>query len=83
MQAPLNDAGAKEIAHRSRGTPRIALRLLRRVRDIASVEGSAIIDAAIADRALQKLEVDRRGLDSADRRYLCLSRSITTVAPLA
>ncbi len=70
LSAPLNHDGAREIAHRARGTPRIALRLLRRVRDIASVEGAATIDAAVADRALGKLEVDGNGLDSGDRRYL-------------
>lgn len=62
--------GANEIARRSRGTPRIAGRLLRRVRDFASVAGSAAIDRAIADRALGALEVDAAGLDAMDRRYL-------------
>ena len=64
--------GAREIAHRSRGTPRIAGRLLRRVRDFASVSGKGTIDAAIADAALQRLEVDARGLDQMDRRYLSM-----------
>lgn len=62
--------GANEIAKRSRGTPRIAGRLLRRVRDFASVAGSAAVDRAIADRALGALEVDAAGLDAMDRRYL-------------
>lgn len=66
--------GAEEIARRSRGTPRVAGRLLRRVRDIASVDGEPIITAAIADAALQRLEVDRRGLDAMDKKYLgCLA----------
>ncbi|MFO1090426.1 MAG: Holliday junction branch migration DNA helicase RuvB [Hyphomicrobiales bacterium] len=62
--------GALEIARRARGTPRIAGRLLRRVRDFASVAGSATIDRAIADQALSRLEVDSRGLDALDHRYL-------------
>ena len=62
--------GASEIARRSRGTPRIAGRLLRRVRDIASVEKSGPVDRDVADAALLRLEVDRRGLDAIDRRYL-------------
>jgi holliday junction DNA helicase RuvB len=66
--------GANEIARRARGTPRIAGRLLRRVRDFASVDGATAIDRAVADRALIALEVDAAGLDAMDRRYL------TTVA---
>jgi Holliday junction DNA helicase RuvB len=62
--------GAAEIARRSRGTPRVAGRLLRRVRDFAAVAGAARVDAEAADRALTRLEVDRRGLDAMDRRYL-------------
>ncbi len=62
--------GAAEIAKRSRGTPRVAGRLLRRVRDFAAVAGTALVDAAAADRALNRLEVDWRGLDAMDRRYL-------------
>jgi holliday junction DNA helicase RuvB len=62
--------GAAEIAKRSRGTPRVAGRLLRRVRDFAAVAGTARVDAGAADRALTRLEVDRRGLDAIDRRYL-------------
>ncbi|MFT8353459.1 MAG: Holliday junction branch migration DNA helicase RuvB [Gluconobacter japonicus] len=66
----LNDDGAEEIARRSRGTPRIAGRLLRRVRDFALVAKKPIIDRATADAALSRLEVDERGLDAMDRRYL-------------
>jgi holliday junction DNA helicase RuvB len=62
--------GAVEIARRSRGTPRIAGRLLRRVRDFAMVEGARIIDQRVADRALKNLQVDNRGLDGLDHRYL-------------
>ena len=62
--------GAHEIARRARGTPRIAGRLLRRVRDFASVAGAPIIDSVLADKALNALEVDNEGLDALDRRYL-------------
>ncbi|TNE58762.1 MAG: Holliday junction branch migration DNA helicase RuvB [Alphaproteobacteria bacterium] len=62
--------GAREIACRSRGTPRIAGRLLRRVRDFAAVQGAGAIDAKVADAALSRLEVDARGLDALDHRYL-------------
>jgi Holliday junction DNA helicase RuvB len=62
--------GAAEIAKRARGTPRVAGRLLRRVRDFAAVAGRARVDAVAADAALNRLEVDRRGLDAMDRRYL-------------
>jgi Holliday junction DNA helicase RuvB len=62
--------GANEIARRSRGTPRIAGRLLRRVRDFAYVDDARSIDRAIADKALKALEVDAAGLDAMDRRYL-------------
>jgi Holliday junction DNA helicase RuvB len=62
--------GANEIARRARGTPRIAGRLLRRVRDFALVAGASAIDRAAADRALRELEVDAAGLDAMDRRYL-------------
>ncbi len=62
--------GANEIARRARGTPRIAGRLLRRVRDFAHVDGDKAIDRKIADRALGELEVDSSGLDAMDRRYL-------------
>lgn len=70
----MSPEGAAEIACRSRGTPRVAGRLLRRVRDFASVEGSELVDAKVADRALGQLEVDSRGLDALDHRYLrCIS----------
>jgi Holliday junction DNA helicase RuvB len=62
--------GANEIARRSRGTPRIAGRLLRRVRDFAHAAGTDKIDRTLADRALLQLEVDAAGLDAMDRRYL-------------
>src|SRR5213080_1584357 len=64
--------GANEIARRARGTPRIAGRLLRRVRDFALVAGATSIDRAAADRALTELEVDAAGLDAMDRRYLTM-----------
>jgi len=64
--------GANEIARRARGTPRVAGRLLRRVRDFALVGGASAIDRATADRALRALEVDAAGLDAMDRRYLSL-----------
>jgi Holliday junction DNA helicase RuvB len=66
----LTPDGAAEIARRSRGTPRIAGRLLRRVRDFAAVGGSARVDRPVADAALTRLEVDALGLDAMDRRYL-------------
>ena len=67
---PLDDDGATEIARRSRGTPRIAGRLLRRVRDFAHAGGDDTVNRAIADAALTRLEVDAMGLDALDRRYL-------------
>ena len=66
----LTPEGAHEIAKRARGTPRVAGRLLRRVRDFASVAGASAVDAKIADGALSQLEVDVRGLDALDHRYL-------------
>jgi holliday junction DNA helicase RuvB len=68
----LTEDGAREIAMRSRGTPRIAGRLLKRVRDFAAVAGRVEIDQIAADAALARLEVDKRGLDAFDRRYLAL-----------
>lgn len=70
LGAQMSPDGAREIAKRSRGTPRIAGRLLRRVRDFASVEGAVVINAEVADRALRMLEVDGEGLDALDHRYL-------------
>ena len=66
----IDDGGAHEIARRSRGTPRIANRLLRRVRDFASVEGDGTIDGGVASGALDRLAVDHAGLDALDRGYL-------------
>jgi Holliday junction DNA helicase RuvB len=66
----MTEDGALEVARRARGTPRIAGRLLRRVRDFAAVAGREIIDKVAADGALTRLEVDRTGLDAMDRRYL-------------
>jgi Holliday junction DNA helicase RuvB len=68
----LSEDGAREIASRARGTPRIAGRLLKRVRDFASVSGHAKVDAKTADAALTRLEVDHKGLDAFDKRYLRL-----------
>ena len=70
LQAPIDEAGAREIARRSRGTPRIANRLLRRVRDYAEVKAQGHISAPIADAALTMLDVDPIGLDTMDRRLL-------------
>ncbi len=68
--------GATEIASRARGTPRVAGRLLRRVRDFAAVAGVAPVDAATADAALKRLEVDSSGLDAMDRSYLrCIAEN--------
>ncbi len=72
LRIPAEAEGAREIARRSRGTPRIAGRLLRRVVDFALVEGDGRITKALADDALTRLGVDRLGLDGADRRYLRL-----------
>jgi len=70
LNLPVTEDGAREIAKRSRGTPRIAGRLLRRVRDFASVDGAARVDAQAADKALRMLDVDHAGLDVLDHRYL-------------
>src|SRR5712691_3546528 len=70
LQVQVDDAGAHEIARRARGTPRIANRLLRRVRDFAEVEGDGRVTQKVADRALQRLEVDAAGLDPMDRKIL-------------
>jgi Holliday junction DNA helicase RuvB len=76
LGARMASDGAREIARRSRGTPRIAGRLLRRVRDFAAVDGVDVIDAAAADRALRMLEVDNEGLDALDHRYLnCIAKN--------
>ena len=70
LEVPIEQDGALEIARRSRGTPRIANRLLRRVRDFAQVTAGGVITRDVADRALQALEIDRLGLDNIDRRML-------------
>ena len=70
MGTPMASDGAMEVARRSRGTPRIAGRLLRRVADFALYEGATSIDRKLADKALLRLDVDARGLDQLDRRYL-------------
>jgi Holliday junction DNA helicase RuvB len=70
LEVPIDAAGAMEIARRSRGTPRIANRLLRRVRDYAQVKGDGSIGAALADRALAMLDVDPQGFDVMDRKLL-------------
>lgn len=70
MKTELADDGASEIARRARGTPRIAIRLLKRVRDFAHADGDKRISQKLAAQALSRLEVDNSGLDSSDRRYL-------------
>ncbi|PVE59017.1 Holliday junction branch migration DNA helicase RuvB [Arthrobacter sp. TPD3018] len=74
--------GAAEIARRARGTPRIAGRLLRRVRDFANVAGTPTVDRMAADRALNRLEVDALGLDAMDRRYLHMIADIYRGGPV-
>lgn len=76
LDMPLTTDGALEIARRARGTPRVAGRLLRRVRDFAAVDGAQEVDAEAADQALNRLDVDGRGLDAMDRRYLgCIAEN--------
>jgi Holliday junction DNA helicase RuvB len=76
LKVAMSPDGASEIARRSRGTPRIAGRLLRRVRDFAAFEKASVITAEVADRALRQLEVDSEGLDALDHRYLsCIARN--------
>jgi len=70
LDVNLDEGGAYEIANRSRGTPRVAGRLLRRVRDILSVSSLKVINNKFADRALSQLDVDKSGLDAVDRKYL-------------
>lgn len=73
---PISEDGALEIAKRSRGTPRVAGRLLRRVRDFGAVSGGIEIDNTLADTALKRLDVDNFGLDMFDRRYLsCIAKN--------
>ena len=71
LEVPIEPQGAMEIASRSRGTPRIANRMLRRVRDFAQVRGDGVITKDIADLALTALEIDYLGLDAVDRRMMC------------
>ena len=78
----LTPDGAAEIAGRARGTPRIAGRLLRRVRDFATAAGTASVDRIAADRALNRLEVDNLGLDAMDRRYLMMIADIYRGGPV-
>jgi Holliday junction DNA helicase RuvB len=78
----LTEDGAREVARRSRGTPRISGRLLRRVRDFAQAAGAAEIDAEAADRALTRMEVDHLGLDAMDRRYLRMIADIYRGGPV-
>ena len=70
LRVPIEPSGAMEIARRSRGTPRIANRMLRRVRDFAQVKADGVITDAVADQALRALEIDELGLDPVDRRML-------------
>jgi Holliday junction DNA helicase RuvB len=78
----LTEDGAHEIARRSRGTPRIAGRLLRRVRDFAQSGGAAEVDARVADGALTRMEVDQLGLDAMDRRYLNMIADVYKGGPV-
>jgi len=76
LNIEISETGALEIAKRSRGTPRIAGRLLRRVRDFGAVSDNNIIDSKISDMALRRLDVDNYGLDNFDRRYLmCIAKN--------
>jgi Holliday junction DNA helicase RuvB len=74
--------GATEVARRARGTPRVAGRLLRRVRDFAQSAGDAEVDARVADAALTRMEVDHLGLDAMDRRYLMMIADIYRGGPV-
>jgi len=78
----IDAGGAQEIARRARGTPRVAGRLLRRVRDFAHVAGDGMVTARIADEALTRLEVDSLGLDAMDRRYLHMIADIYKGGPV-
>jgi len=82
LNLPIAPDGAQEIARRARGTPRVAGRLLRRVRDFASVAGAASVDAKMADEALTRLEIDALGLDAMDRRYLIMIADIYKGGPV-
>jgi len=78
----MDPAGAREVARRSRGTPRVAGRLLRRVRDFAHVAGDGMVTARVADAALTRLEIDGLGLDAMDRRYLTMIADIYRGGPV-
>ena len=82
LSVDLTDDGAREIARRSRGTPRIAGRLLRRVRDFAHASGADTISAEAADKALSRLEIDALGLDAMDRRYLMMIANLYGGGPV-
>jgi Holliday junction DNA helicase RuvB len=82
LDLAISPDGAQEIARRARGTPRIAGRLLRRVRDFAHAAGHELVDAAAADAALNRLEVDGLGLDAMDRRYLTMIADIYRGGPV-
>ena len=70
LEAPIDDEAAKELASRSRGTPRIANRMFKRVRDFAIVDGKPIIDLEVTKKALERLKVDDKGLDDTDYQLL-------------
>ncbi len=82
LDLPIAPDGAAEVAKRSRGTPRIAGRLLRRVRDFANVAGDLSVTRAVADAALTRLEVDALGLDAMDRRYLMMIADVYRGGPV-
>jgi len=82
LNVGIDREGAREIAARARGTPRVAGRLLRRVRDFAHVAGDPIVNRAVADDALTRLEVDKIGLDAQDRRYLHMIADIYKGGPV-
>ncbi|WP_164115549.1 Holliday junction branch migration DNA helicase RuvB [Sphingorhabdus sp. Alg239-R122] len=82
LSLAIAEDGAHEIAKRARGTPRVAGRLLRRVRDFADVAGAATVNADIADGALSRLEVDKLGLDAMDRRYLHMVADVYKGGPV-
>jgi Holliday junction DNA helicase RuvB len=82
LDLTISPDGAAEVARRSRGTPRIAGRLLRRVRDFADVAGAGTVDAHVADAALNRLEVDGLGLDAMDRRYLMMIADVYRGGPV-
>ncbi len=82
LDVVIEPAGALEIARRARGTPRVAGRLMRRVRDFAHVAGDGVVNRKVADDALTRLEVDRLGLDAMDRRYLTMIADIYKGGPV-